>query len=187
MSQTATLFNKKSKEKAADRDHRQVINFNIGRYNAQVPAGKTQFSDVALARERAKNQKWKAIETLDTQLENFEALVTRRGAKVIWCEDAKQAIDAIVKICKEKDCRTLVKSKSMVTEEIHLNKNLEAHGIESIETDLGEYIQQLDGETPYHIVTPPCTKAKMISQGCLQKTGHGSLPERRTTYPYRER
>lgn len=160
MSQTATLFNKKSKEKAADRDHRQVINFNIGRYNAQVPAGKTQFSDVALARERAKNLKWKAIETLDTQLENFEAQVTKRGAKVIWCEDARQAIDAIVKICKEKNCRTLVKSKSMVTEEIHLNKHLEAQGIESIETDLGEYIQQLDGETPYHIVTPAMHKSK---------------------------
>lgn len=160
MSQTATQFNKKSREKAADRDHRQVINFNIGRYNAQVPAGKTQFSDVALARERAKNQKWKAIETLDTQLENFEVQVTKRGAKVIWCEDAQQAIDAIVKICKEKNCRTLVKSKSMVTEEIHLNKNLELQGIESIETDLGEYIQQLDGETPYHIVTPAMHKSK---------------------------
>ncbi len=48
----------------------------------------------------------------------------------------------------------------MVTEEIHLNKHLEAHGIESIETDLGEYIQQLDGEAPYHIVTPAMHKSK---------------------------
>src|SRR5690606_32401558 len=104
--------------------------------------------------------KWKAIETLDTHLENFEAQITGRGAKVIWCEDAQQAIDAIVKICKEKDCKTLVKSKSMVTEEIHLNKHLEAQGIESVETDLGEYNQQLDGETPYHIVTPAMHKSK---------------------------
>ncbi|MFT4094174.1 MAG: LutB/LldF family L-lactate oxidation iron-sulfur protein [Niabella sp.] len=160
MSQTSTLFNKKSKEKAADRDHRKVINFNIGRYNASVPLGKKQFSDVMLARERAKNLKWKAIETLDQQLENFEALVTARGAKVIWCEDGKQATDAILDICRKKNCKTLVKSKSMVTEEIHLNKHLEAHGIESVETDLGEYIQQLDEEPPYHIVTPAMHKSK---------------------------
>ncbi len=160
MSHSSIAFQKKSKEKAADRDHRQVINFNIGRYNASVPAGKKQFSNVSLARERAKNLKWKAMETLDQQLENFEALITGRGAKVIWCEDSKQAIDEIVAICKEKNCSTLVKSKSMVTEEIHLNKHLEAQGIESIETDLGEYIQQLDGETPYHIVTPAMHKSK---------------------------
>lgn len=160
MSQTSTIFNKKSREKAADRGHREVINFNIGRYNTAVPGGKRQFTDVHLARERAKNIKWKAIETLDQQLENFESIITRRGAKVIWCEDAKQAADAVLSICKEKNCKTLVKSKSMVTEEIHLNKHLEENGIESVETDLGEYIQQLDGETPYHIVTPAMHKSK---------------------------
>lgn len=160
MSNPSIAFHKKSKEKAADRDHRQVINFNMGRYNTSVPIGKTQFCDIMLARERAKNLKWKAIETLDQQLENFESLITKRGAKVIWCEDSKQAIDAVIAICKEKNCSTLVKSKSMVTEEIHLNKHLEEAGIESIETDLGEYIQQLDGEPPYHIVTPAMHKSK---------------------------
>ena len=56
--------------------------------------------------------------------------------------------------------KTLVKAKSMVTEEIHLNHHMEKAGIESIETDLGEYIQQLDGEPPYHIVTPAMHKSK---------------------------
>lgn len=160
MSQISNTFNKTAQEKAADRAHRDVINFNIGRYNTAVPSGKRQFTDVHLARERAKNIKWKAIETLDQQLENFEALITKRGAKVIWCEDAKQATDAVLSICKEKNCKTIVKSKSMVTEEIHLNKHLEENGIESIETDLGEYIQQLAGEAPYHIVTPAMHKSK---------------------------
>jgi L-lactate dehydrogenase complex protein LldF len=125
-----------------------------------VPQGKQQFADIHLARERAKNIKWKAIESLDKQLETFEAVINRRGAKVIWAEDAQQALDAIKKICEEKKCRTLVKSKSMVTEEIHLNDFLEKNGIESVETDLGEYIQQLDGEPPYHIVTPAMHKSK---------------------------
>ncbi len=160
MKETASDFIAKSTVKAADKEHRRKINFNIGKYNAVVPQGKQQFSDVNLAREKAKNIKWKAIETLDKQLEIFEAAISKRGAKVIWAEDAQQALDAIRKICEEKNCKTLVKSKSMVTEEIHLNEFLEKQGIESVETDLGEYIQQLDGEPPYHIVTPAMHKSK---------------------------
>jgi L-lactate dehydrogenase complex protein LldF len=160
MSEHSSSFIAKSTVKAADREHRRKINFNISRYNAVVPAGKQQFTNTHLARERAKNIKWRAIENLDTQLENFEAQITKRGARVIWAETAEQALEEILKICQEKNCKTLVKSKSMVTEEIHLNHFLEQNGIESVETDLGEYIQQLDGEPPYHIVTPAMHKSK---------------------------
>jgi L-lactate dehydrogenase complex protein LldF len=160
MSEQSQTFIAKSKVKAADLEHRRKILFNIGKYNEKVPEGKQQFADVHLARERAKNLKWRAIETLDQQLEEFELQFTKRGGKVIWAENAQQAIDEIVKICKEKECKSLVKSKSMVTEEIHLNQAMEANGIESVETDLGEYIQQLDGEAPYHIVTPAMHKSK---------------------------
>jgi len=153
-------FISRSTIKANDLEHRRKINFNIGKYNEKVPEGKEQFTDVHLARERAKNIKWRAIETLDQQLENFELNFTKRGGKVIWAEDAAQAIEEVLKICKEKNCKKLVKSKSMVTEEVHLNSELEKNGIESVETDLGEYIQQLDGEAPYHIVTPAMHKNK---------------------------
>ena len=160
MKEIVSGFIAKSTIKSADKEHRRKINFNIGKYNAVVPQGKLQFADVNLAREKAKNIKWRAIENLDKQLETFEAIITKRGAKVIWAEDAQQALEAIKKICEEKKCKTLVKSKSMVTEEIHLNDFLEKNGIESVETDLGEYIQQLDGETAYHIVTPAMHKSK---------------------------
>ncbi|MEO7522804.1 MAG: LUD domain-containing protein, partial [Ferruginibacter sp.] len=160
MSQTSETFLAKSSIKAADLEHRRKINFNIGRYNAAVPQGKSQFENVNLARELAKNIKWKAIETLDQQLEEFELKFTKRGGKVLWAENSQQAIDEILKICTAKKCKTLVKSKSMVTEEIHLNAAMKEHGIESIETDLGEYIQQLDDEAPYHIVTPAMHKSK---------------------------
>src|SRR5882757_3139992 len=160
MTDTADSFIARSTIKAEDMDHRRKINFNIGRYNAVVPQGKQQFGELNLARERAKNIKWKAIEALDKQLEEFEALFTQRGGKVIWAEDAESALAEILTICKDKSCRTIVKSKSMVTEEIKLNDFLEEHGIESVETDLGEYIQQLDGEPPYHIVTPAMHKSK---------------------------
>ena len=160
MSETSETFIAKSAVKAADLEHRRKISFNISKYNAAVPQGKAQFDNVNLARERAKNIKWRAIETLDQQLEEFELNFTKRGGKVIWAENSAQAIEEVLNICKQKNCKTLVKSKSMVTEEIHLNDALEENGIESIETDLGEYIQQLDGEAPYHIVTPAMHKSK---------------------------
>ena len=160
MSESASTFKAKSTVKSADLDHRQKINFNISRYNAVVPQGKKQFENTDLVRERAKNIKWRALETLDQQLEEFEMNFTKRGGKVIWAQDSQEALDEVLNICKEKNCKTIVKSKSMVTEEIHLNHFLEKNNIESVETDLGEYIQQLDGEPPYHIVTPAMHKSK---------------------------
>lgn len=160
MAEQAATFIAKSTIKAADREHRRKINFNISKYNAVVPVGKKQFADVEAARRIAKMRKWEAIENLDQQLETFERQITSRGAKVLWAETTEQALEEIGKICAAKGCKTVVKSKSMVTEEIHLNAYLEKQGIESVETDLGEYIQQLDGEAPYHIVTPAMHKSK---------------------------
>ncbi|MEO0001090.1 MAG: hypothetical protein RL766_1136 [Bacteroidota bacterium] len=160
MSSVVSTFKEKSAIKAADLKHRKTINYNIGKYNAVVPVGKRQFADLEFARKKAKNTKWKALETLDIQLEKFEKNLLARGGKVIWAVDTAQACEAILKICKERNCKSLVKSKSMVTEEIHLNEFLNQNGIESVETDLGEYIQQLDNEPPYHIVTPAMHKSK---------------------------
>jgi L-lactate dehydrogenase complex protein LldF len=156
----ASVFLDKSGVKAGDLNHRHIINYNIGKYNAVVPLGKQQYDKIHLARERAKNIKWRSLETLDQQLERFEQAFIRRGGKLIWAEDSAGALKEILAICREKQCRAVVKSKSMVTEEIHLNEFLEKNGIESLETDLGEYIQQLDNEPPYHIVTPAMHKSK---------------------------
>ncbi|MCZ2458608.1 MAG: iron-sulfur cluster-binding protein [Chitinophagales bacterium] len=172
MKETAKKFLAQSAAKVADREHRRKINFNIGKYDAAVVQGKQQFDDLPSARERAKNLKWMVMENLDHYLETFEKNISARGAKVIWAEDAQQALDEIGKICDAKNCRSLVKSKSMVTEEIHLNKFLEEKGIESVETDLGEYIQQLSGEPPYHIVTPAMHKSKEdVSKLFAEKLG----------------
>src|SRR5690606_3760443 len=155
-----TDFLEKSEQKAHNLLHKKVISFNIDKYNNAVKKGKEQFEDLALARQYAKNIKWNAIESLDKRLEAFEKQFVMSGGKVLWAENAQQANDFIFEICKEKKAKTIVKSKSMVTEEIHLNDFLEANGIQSIETDLGEYIQQIDGEPPYHIVTPAMHKSK---------------------------
>src|SRR6478609_10815798 len=183
MSEQSETFIAKSTVRAADLEHRRKINFNIGKYNASVPKGKEQFGDVNLARERAKNLKWRALENLDVYLELFESNLIKRGARVIWADDANIALEEIKKICEEKQCKSVVKSKSMVTEEIKLNEFLEKHHIESVETDLGEYIQQLDGEPPYHIVTPAMHKSKEdVAKLFAEKLGTdpGLTPEQLT-------
>lgn len=153
-------FLSKSEVKAMDAEHKRKLAFNIGKYNEVVVKGKQQFSDLEMARKKAKNIKWKTMENLDKYLIQFEKKFTENGGKVLWASDANEANELVLEICKEHQAKQVVKSKSMVTEEIHLNDFLAKHDIESVETDLGEYIQQLDGEPPYHIVTPAMHKSK---------------------------
>lgn len=154
------IFKEKAKEKVWDQKHRDTINFNIDRYNAAVPNGKTQFQDLPMVKEKANNLKWQVMERMDEYLEMFEYQFERQGGQVLWADTSKDALDYILQICKENKVKKTVKSKSMVTEEIGLNDFLKHHGIESVETDLGEYIQQMDGEAPYHIVTPAMHKSR---------------------------
>ena len=95
-----------------------------------------------------------AIEHLDHYLEEFERNVEAHGGKVIWCEDGAAVADFVLKLAKERGESLIVKSKSMTTEEIDFNERVEHHGLEAVETDLGEYIIQLAHQKPYHIVAP---------------------------------
>src|ERR1700748_1439658 len=104
----ASTFLDKSGVKASDLEHRRKINYNIGKYDAVVPLGKQQFDKIHLARERAKNIKWRSLESLDQQLERFEQAFTSRGGKVIWAEDSDEALREILAICKAKQCRAVV-------------------------------------------------------------------------------
>lgn len=149
-----------TQNKAFDLEHRRKINFNMGKYEAAVQNGKQRYADLEIARERANYLKWKAIENMEAHLLQFESNFSANGGKVIWAQDADEAIKEILKLFKRASGRSVVKSKSMVTEEIHLNDALEKNGIEVVETDLGEFIQQIDGEPPYHIVTPAMHKSK---------------------------
>ncbi|MCH8903452.1 MAG: iron-sulfur cluster-binding protein [Bacteroidetes bacterium] len=160
MSTQSITFQEDSAKKASDLVHRKKINFNISKYNRTVEKGIQQYEDLELARERTKNIKWSAIENLDKNLISFETNFTKRGGKVIWAKDDKEAIEEIFKIIKEKNAKVVVKAKSMATEEIELNRELEKENIEVFETDLGEFIVQLAGEKPYHIVTPAMHKSK---------------------------
>ena len=94
------------------------------------------------------------IENLDHYLEEFESRAAAQGVTVVYARDGGEAVDFLLDLARKKAARSLVKSKSMTTEEIDLNERLEREGLEVVETDLGEYIQQLAHERPYHIVAP---------------------------------
>ena len=148
------IFLKKAEEVAFDKEHRKKIQFNIGRYDVAVKKGKAIYEDLNLARTRAGYLKYKVINDLEKYLIEFEHKFTGNGGKVIWADDDKEAIDEILKILKKRKVKKVVKSKSMITEEIELNANLIRKKIEVVETDLGEFIVQQAGQKPYHIVTP---------------------------------
>ncbi|MDQ3191393.1 MAG: LutB/LldF family L-lactate oxidation iron-sulfur protein [Bacteroidota bacterium] len=149
-----------SSKKAFDLDHRKTLNFNISKYDHSVVIGKEQYSNLELAKTRAAHLKNKVIDNLEKYLIEFEANFTKKGGKVIWAQDTEEALKEVFQILEKHNTKLVVKSKSMITEEIGLNKALEQRKIETVETDLGEYIQQLDGEAPYHIVTPAMHKSK---------------------------
>src|ERR1041385_6141332 len=109
---------------------------------------------------------------LDSYLEQFVANAERRGAQFHWARDAAEANAIICKLASERGARTIVKSKSMTTEETHLKNALEAADIQVVETDLGEYIIQLAEETPSHIIAPAIHKTKhQIAELFTQELG----------------
>jgi L-lactate dehydrogenase complex protein LldF len=111
-------------------------------------------------REQAAAIKAHVLSLLPEYLEQFEVEATRRGAHVHWARDAEEHNRIVLELLQRHGVRRLVKSKSMLTEECHLNPYLERHGIAVVDTDLGERIVQLAGEPPSHIVLPAIHKKK---------------------------
>ncbi len=116
---------------------------------------------------RAANLKHKILNDLDKYLIEFEVNFQNNGGKVIWAPTKKDAVKEILAILKRLKATSVVKSKSIMTEELELNEILEKKKIEPIETDLGEFIVQLAGEKPYHILTPAMHKSKEDVVGTL--------------------
>ena len=112
------------------------------------------FGDSDQVRARARSIKDGTLAELDRHLETLEQSVLARGGHVHWAADGEEACQAVLGILQSHQAHRVVKSKSMTSEEIHLNKALEAAGVEVVETDFGEYIVQVAGHRPSHIVGP---------------------------------
>ncbi len=180
---TFDSFKEAVKDSAFDKEMHRKLSWNIGKYADTVVKGKLQYEDLESAKMRSKNLKWKAMENLDKYLLEFESNFTKRGGRVVWAETAEEALAEIEAVMIRAEAKSVVKSKSMTTEEVHLNSFLEKIGVEVVETDLGEYIQQLDGEPPFHIVTPAMHKSKEDVAKVFNKhlgTDINSTPEQLT-------
>jgi L-lactate dehydrogenase complex protein LldF len=129
-------------------------------------------------RDSARDIKNHTLAHLDLYLEAYEAKVVAAGGHVHYAATAKQGADLVLKLCQERGAKTVTKGKSMISEEIGLNAALEAAGIEPVETDLGEYIIQLRGETPSHIIAPAVHLTKEQVEADFRRA-HRDLPEGR--------
>lgn len=150
----AQRFLHDSAEKAADLTHRDLIRRGMESYDAAFLKGRARIKDWEAARQKCQEIKREAINHLDRYLLQFEERVTERGGHVFWAANGEEACTYVKNLAVRLGVRTVVKSKSMVTEEIHLSPALEQAGIKVWETDFGEFIVQLRNEAPYHIVTP---------------------------------
>jgi L-lactate dehydrogenase complex protein LldF len=129
----------------------------FGQRRREAAASLSNWEDL---RNEARAIKDEVLLHLDRYLETFVSNAESRGAKVHWARDATEANEIICRLTVERGARNVVKSKSMTTEEIHLNAALERAGMHVVETDLGEYIIQLAGEMPSHIIAPAIHKTK---------------------------
>ena len=154
MSNFISEFKTRAAEKTGDLRLRQFIRTALRGYEVSRDKRKGAFKCWESARQAAAETKWEAINHLDTHLEALVAKLEARGTKVHWASNAQQAREIILKIVTDKKARSIIKSKAMTSEEIHLNHALEEAGFTVIESDLGEFIVQLRHEAPYHIVFP---------------------------------
>jgi L-lactate dehydrogenase complex protein LldF len=141
------------------------------RLRRQVVSAVPEWEDLRTAAHAIKKE---SIDHLASYLENFESRATESGCKIYWAETARQAVDYVVNVCRQKGASMVVKAKSMTTEEMELNPALQSADIHPVETDLGEFIIQLAGETPSHITAPALHKSRaQIGKLFAEKLGLG--------------
>src|SRR5215469_1674491 len=158
----SATFDKKIRGTLADANLQLAIYTATGRLKEKriESVAADHLPDYQELRTHANGIKAHTIANLDYYLQEFERNVEERGGRVIYCRDGTEVSDFVLGLAKERGARLIVKSKSMTSEEVDLNERLEHHGLESVETDLGEYILQLAHERPYHIVAPAIHKTR---------------------------
>ena len=173
MQVTSMQFKARSGQKLAD----QRLQQSLKKLSTKWVAGRAQaileLDDFEGTRDDAIARRNRALDNLDVWIERFESEATARGATVLFAETPADASRLVVEIARKHGVRKVTKSKSMVSEEMALNRAFEAAGIQPVETDLGEYILQINGnEPPSHIVAPVVHKSKDEVSDLFAKVHH---------------
>lgn len=148
------LFQIDSGESVKLAERREFVRRALHGYEGTRKNTEASFGDWQLARDVIAEIKWEALEKLDGLLEQFSDNLKAHGINVFWAPNAAEAVAYILDVAKRSQARSIIKSKTMTSEEIHLNDALEQAGYEVVESDLGEFIVQLRKEPPYHFVFP---------------------------------
>lgn len=154
MESTSAAFKSKAHDALADAGLQKALAFTRPAFPSRRAAAAAKLPEFERLRDIAREIKNHTLANLDFYLETWSQNVERAGGHVHWCATAEDARAAVLEICEKAGARTVTKGKSMVSEELGINDHLEAHGIEPVETDLGEYILQLRKEPPSHIIAP---------------------------------
>lgn len=157
-SKPAQHFRDRAVKSLKDDQMRQAVRKAVDRLSGNKDKAMQELPNWEEWREQAKLIRRHTIQNLDYYLSELAQNVRKAGGHVHFATDAAEARSIILQLCQSHGGRKIVKSKSMVTEEIHLNHALEEAGLEVMETDLAEYILQLAGETPSHIIVPAIHK-----------------------------
>jgi L-lactate dehydrogenase complex protein LldF len=167
---------------------RSAVRFTVDKLSSSKAISTDALGSWEEWRERGRAIRAHTIENLDHYLERFCANATARGARVHFAADAKEARATVVQLVREKKARRVVKSKSMLSEEVGINEVLEKAGIDVVETDLGEWIVQLAHETPSHIILPAIHKQRSGIQTLFEAEGNEKLsPETKVLAGYARR
>jgi len=153
-------FHSQVRSALTDQSLQEALSRSIGHILQKREKAFAEFQEASTLRQQAKKIKEETIARLDHYLDELQRKVEESGGKVYRARDVREARRYIASIIRGRKARLVIKSKSMVSEEIGLNQYLEKRGIEVVETDLGEYIVQLAGERPSHIIAPAIHKSK---------------------------
>ncbi|HEX8142426.1 MAG TPA: LutB/LldF family L-lactate oxidation iron-sulfur protein [Pyrinomonadaceae bacterium] len=169
---TSETFDQNAREALVDPQLRGALRNLANTFGARRKVAITTVDDWEGLRERARAIKDETLSHLDKYLSEFADNAERAGAQIHWARDGREACAIVLRLLREREATRIVKSKSMATEEIHLNRALEEDGLAPVETDLGEWIIQLAHETPSHIVVPAIHKSKQqIAELFVNKLG----------------
>jgi L-lactate dehydrogenase complex protein LldF len=151
---TSPAFKQNVKGALADAGLQKALAFTRPSFAGKRTAAVANLPEFEQLRDVGRDIKNHVLANLDFYLETWAGNVEKSGGTVHWCSTADDARAAVLAICQKAGARTVTKGKSMISEELGINDHLEKHGIEPVETDLGEYILQLRKEPPSHIIAP---------------------------------
>jgi L-lactate dehydrogenase complex protein LldF len=176
LAQHAGRFREIARGKLGDAHTQGALDESTDRLRSHRVEAWAGLQDVEALRERAHAIRMEVIGDLDAHIQCFQAALEARGGRVFFARTAEEASAYVSDVCARVGAKIAAKSKSMVSEEIGLNDALSAMGVNAVETDLGEYILQLAGEHPVHIVAPAIEKTAEQVAVLLSRAGGEAVP-----------